>query len=154
MTPAPADVKTPGGSDTMHHTSQSLRSFRFVCTNLAVGGGGVFAGGFMSIHAGEIPVDQITAQLGDYLRRFEQIVGVYRHWHDQPLDHERFATAMELVPVRARRRIVERAADATTVFAAYNAATWHATHGMRSARSAFDLLALINARFQQFFSLN
>jgi hypothetical protein len=27
-----------------------IGAFRFVCTNLAVGGGGVFAGGFMAVH--------------------------------------------------------------------------------------------------------
>src|SRR5436309_3262035 len=60
-----------------------IGAFRFVCTNLAVGGGGVFAGGFMSIHAGEIPIGKVTAQLTTYLAEFDQIVTVYRVWGDQ-----------------------------------------------------------------------
>jgi hypothetical protein len=147
-------IKLENTYDGTARISAHIGAFRFVCTNLAVGGGGVFAGGFMSVHSGQIPVDEIAAQLGDYLSRFEQIVGTYRRWHEQPLDRDRFTAAMEALPIRARERIIARAADAATVFTAYNAATWHATHGMRSARSAFDLLALINGRFQQFFSLN
>jgi hypothetical protein len=37
-----------------------------VCTNLAVGGGGVFTGGFMAVHAGEVPITQVTNQLTNY----------------------------------------------------------------------------------------
>ena len=51
-----------------------IGAFRFVCTNLAVGGGGVFAGGFMSVHAGEIPLDDVSRQLASYLAGFETIV--------------------------------------------------------------------------------
>ena len=54
-----------------------IGAFRFVCTNLAVGGGGVFAGGFVSIHAGEIPIERMADQLTAYLTRFDQIVRLY-----------------------------------------------------------------------------
>jgi len=33
LTPAPADEKTPGGSERMHQRSQSSRSLRLVWTN-------------------------------------------------------------------------------------------------------------------------
>ena len=38
-----------------------------------------------------------------------------------------------------------------TVYEAYNAATWYATHQMRSYRTAFELLALVNRSFQERF---
>jgi hypothetical protein len=147
-------IKLENTYDGTSRITAHIGAFRFVCTNLALGGGGVFAGGFMSTHAGEIPVNEITEQLGKYLGRFDRIIQTYRRWHEEPLDRERFGFAMEALPLRARERITARAADASTVFAAYNAATFHATHGMRSARSAFDLLGLINRQFQQFFSVN
>lgn len=48
-------------------------AFRFVWTNPAVGGAGVFAGGFVSLHRGELPVEQVAEQLNEYLSEFEDI---------------------------------------------------------------------------------
>lgn len=61
-------------------------AFRFVCTNLAVGGGGVFASGFVSVHVGVIEVEQVARQLTDYLSRFELIVATYRRWLEIPVE--------------------------------------------------------------------
>jgi hypothetical protein len=44
------------------------------------------------------------------------------------------------------------ARDHQTVFEAYNEATDFAMHRMRSARTAFELLARINEGFQEVFS--
>jgi len=41
--------------------------------------------------------------------------------------------------------------EGPSVYDAYNAATSVATHDMRSARAAFELLMRINQRFQQQF---
>jgi hypothetical protein len=57
-----------------------IGAFRFVCTNLAVGGSGVFAGGFMAVHAGEVPITEVTKQLTSYLEGFEEIVELYQRW--------------------------------------------------------------------------
>ena len=130
-----------------------LGAFRFVCTNLAIGGGGVFAGGFMAVHTGEIPIDRVADELGSYLSRFTAIVAAYRSWNGQLLDRERFVHALAAFPKRPAEEI-ERAIPVgqdATVYRAYNAATWHATHRMRSARGAFDLLERINHTFQEHF---
>src|SRR5882672_8513706 len=63
--------------------SIQIGAFRFVCTNLSVGGGGVFAGGFMSVHAGEIPIAAVAEQLTSYLQGFDRIIQVYRAWSDR-----------------------------------------------------------------------
>ena len=60
-----------------------IGAFRFTCTNLAVGGGGAFAGGFMAVHAGEIPIAGIASELRTYLARFELVVALYRQWREQ-----------------------------------------------------------------------
>lgn len=133
-----------------------IGAFRFVCTNLAVGGGGVFAGGFVSIHAGEIPIEKMADQLAQYLTRFNQIVELYRHWA------ERRPTTAELASVfqqslKGRPEMLWQAvleAAPATVFDAYNVMTSHATHRMRSPRTAFDLLERINAGFQNMFPVN
>lgn len=37
----------------------------------------------MSIHAGEIPIEDMVDQLTAYLTRFENIVRMYRQWSEQ-----------------------------------------------------------------------
>lgn len=132
-----------------------IGAFRFVCTNLAVGGGGVFAGGFMSVHAGEIPIATAGEQLADYLTRFEGIVDLYRHWESQSLGPAMLDAVLRQVlkgQYADLRNKVLTAAPAT-VMAAYNTLTDHATHQMRTARTAFGLLERVNASFQAAFPL-
>jgi hypothetical protein len=131
----------------------NIGAFRFVCTNLAVGGGGVFAGGFMSVHVGSIALDQAAAQLTSYLAGFERIVALYRGWIEMPFEADPLFEALPPLPRRTHadlRQAVEQQPGAT-VYAAYNAATWVATHRMRSAHGAFELLDALNRAFQERF---
>lgn len=132
-----------------------IGAFRFVCTNLAVGGGGVFAGGFMSVHAGEIPIEKMATQLAEYLTRFDQIVHLYRRWTEQRLEigmlNSVFEQSLKGRPEGLWQQVLE--AGPVTVFDAYNVMTNYATHRMRSARTAFDLLERVNAGFQMAFPI-
>jgi hypothetical protein len=132
-----------------------IGAFRFVCTNLAVGGGGVFAGGFVSIHAGEIPIAKIGEQLATYLRGFESIAELYRFWAELSVRQESLTQIFEGAAKRHSDRILEdmAAENCLTVYKAYNVATRYATHQMRSYRTAFDLLEKVNHGFQKFFPL-
>ncbi len=132
-----------------------IGAFRFVCTNLAVGGGGAFAGGFMSVHAGEIPMEEITKQLTTYLSSFGEIAELYRVWAEVPLEEDALRRALSALPMRAATalRIQMLIDKSRTVYDAYNTATHYATHEMRSYRTAFDLLAKINRGFQQHFAV-
>ena len=127
-----------------------IGAFRLVCTNLAVGGGGVFAGGFVSIHAGEIPVEAMGTKLAEYLHGFEAIVATYKYWSEtrpsvQDLD---FVLKRSLGGRFETLRDDLTSAPPATVFGAYNKLTHHATHSMRSARTAFAMLENINSSFQ------
>ena len=130
-----------------------IGAFRFVCTNLAVGGGGVFAGGFVSVHAGEIPIETVAAQLSAYLTGFDQIVRLYRAWIEQRADHDElwkiFDRVLRPQPEALWHDLESRPSQ--TVFEAYNTATRYATHCMRSYRTAFELLGRINVGFQEAF---
>lgn len=128
-----------------------IGAFRFVCTNLAVGGGGVFAGGFMSIHAGEVPVEQVGRQLASYLSGFMAIVALYAAWADQAVDWEALTEIVRPIPKRAAEAIQKQAIGARSVYEVYGAATRYATHECRSYRTAFELLDKINAGFQRHF---
>ncbi len=130
-----------------------IGAFRFVCTNLAVGGGGVFAGGFMALHVGAIDLDEAATQLTEYLEDFEGIVALYRAWSVQRADTPRTANVLETLNPRAALLAANRVdeIDNPTVFDAYNAATYVATHELRSARLAFETLARINRGFQEQF---
>jgi hypothetical protein len=82
-----------------------IGAFRFVCTNLAVGGGGVFAGGFMAVHAGEIPIDKVAEQLGTYLKGFDQIVELYRRWTEQRLASDSVKELLSELPKGVARKL-------------------------------------------------
>jgi len=129
-----------------------IGAFRFVCTNLAVGGGGVFAGGFMSIHAGEIPLEKFTEQASRYLGGFDQIVETYRLWAGEWLDAGAMDVILEEISSWHRKQIRQAfASRRPTAYEVYNAATYYATHETRSFRIAFDLLERINRGFQKRF---
>jgi len=147
-------VKIQNSYDATSRVTVHIGAFRFVCTNLAVGGGGAFAGGFMAVHAGEIPIDEMAEQLSSYLTRFDSIVELYRTWNTQPLDGEMIAELLSDFPKRPAKVLQERItpAQTPTVYDAYNVATYHATHSMRSVRGAFDFLKRINVSFQERFS--
>lgn len=128
-----------------------IGAFRFVCTNLAVGGGGVFAGGFVSLHAGEIRIEEVASQLASFLSGFEGIISLYRAWQAMPLTEAVLNDALDSFPLRAKAE-VERwiaASLAKTVYDAYNAATYVATHEMRSITAGLELLGLANRGFQE-----
>jgi hypothetical protein len=132
-----------------------IGAFRFVCTNLAVGGGGAFGGGFVSIHAGEIPIEEMACQLAAYLTRFDQIVRLYRKWSEQRPDRNGIESILRH-SLNGRfddLRDEMLATTPPTVFDAYNRLTHHATHSMRSARTAFDMLERVNAGFQKAYPL-
>jgi hypothetical protein len=128
-----------------------IGAFRFVCTNLAVGGGGVFAGGFVSLHAGEIRISTVAEQLATFLASFDRIVQTYQRWYETPLTGAFVQVALFALPMRAKAEIQRRihVAGVHTVLEGYNVATAFATHEMRSAAAAFDLLRGINHGFQQ-----
>ena len=149
-------LKIQNSYDGTSRISIHIGAFRFVCTNLAVGGGGVFAGGFMSVHAGEIPIEKVAAQLAAYLLDFDQIVTTYRAWTATAVPREDIGRILGVFPPRVRDAILKRVVESqsVTVYDAYNQATWYATHEMRSYRTAFALLALVNRTFQTQFPLN
>jgi hypothetical protein len=139
--------------DATARISVQIGAFRFVCTNLAVGGGGVFAGGFMSVHAGEIPIAAVAEQLTTYLGRFDRTMTLYRAWAERrPAPGSLwwiFDKSLKQQPERLRATLAD--ADPQTVYDAYNLATHYATHQMRSYRTAFALLERINDGFQRAF---
>jgi hypothetical protein len=144
-------VQVRNAYDGSERISVHIGAFRFVCTNLAVGGGGAFAGGFVSIHAGEIPIEEVAGKLEEYLTRFEGIVGLYRRWSEVRPE----PGALEMVFKKSLKGKPEGLWEAvstkapTTVFDAYNLMTDFATHRMRTARAAFELLERINWGFQR-----
>jgi len=148
-------LKIQNTYDGTSRVSVHIGAFRFVCTNLAVGGGGVFAGGFMSVHAGDIPIEEVARQLASYLSGFEAVVALYRLWAGRKLPPEDLPALLEPLPKRHAEAIGQECSrtGAATVYAAYNVATHRATHEMRSYRTAFDLLARINHAFQERFPL-
>ncbi len=152
-------LKIQNTYDGTSRISIHIGAFRFVCTNLAVGGGGVFAGGFMSVHSGEIPIDKIAEELVSYLKAFDSIVRLYRLWQDTPWNFRIDAFDRSLFHGLAARHVDQLTNRFLlpangSVFDAYNTATDYATHQTRSYRTAFDLLHRINHGFQKAFPIH
>lgn len=149
-------LKIQNSYDGTSRITVHIGAFRFVCTNLAVGGGGAFAGGFMSVHAGEIPLEAVASQLAAYLEGFEAIVALYAAWAGMPLEPEPVREILATLPDRARKALTGAVAapEVRTVWDGYNAATHYATHETRSVRTAFDLLARVNRGFQEAFPVS
>ena len=110
----------------------------------------------MSVHAGEIPIEEVAAQLASYLTGFEAIVALYHAWTEEVLEDGTLEEVLEPFSPRHRDAIEKEIAGkpARTVYDAYNVATWYATHRMRSHRTAFELLALVNRSFQKVFPVS
>ena len=146
-------VKIENTYDGTSRISIHIGAFRFVCTNLAVGGGGVFAGGFMSIHAGDIAIGDVVEELSVYLQSFSAIVALYQFWSELPVTPDSLTPLLAGMPKRHTDRIMEEISgeSSLTAYKAYNAATRYATHQMRSYRTAFNLLERINHGFQKLF---
>jgi hypothetical protein len=80
-------------------------------------------------------------------------VALYRAWTGQRFDTAHLGGLFRDTPAHAQKAIWTRvqALAAPSVYDAYNAATWVATHHMRSYRTAFKLLAQVNRSFQERF---
>lgn len=143
-------VKIKNTYDGSSRIALQIGAFRFVCTNLAVGGGGAFASGFLAVHTGEVPIGDAATELHSYLAGFGRIVALYRRWAAEPVTERRLEDLLEPLPKRPADAVRDRLAGMRlpTVYDAYNAATRHASRRMRSARSAFELLGRINRSFQ------
>jgi len=144
-------LKVQNTYDGTSRVAVHIGAFHFVCTNLAVGGGGVFAGGFMSVHAGEVAIEKVAEQLASFLKGFDAIVDLYRAWSEERLGTNGLDVILDELPKRFAKLLEERIhmALAATVFEAYNLATYYATHETRSYRTAFELLARVNRAFQK-----
>lgn len=136
--------------DGSERISMQIGAFRFVCTNLSIGGGGAFASGFVSIHAGEIPVEEMAGRLSDYLTRFEAIVSLYRLWVEMPIERERLRCLLAEVLDDRHPELKDTMMlmPPPTMFAAYNQLTDYATHRMGSPRLAFEMLDKVNRVWQ------
>ena len=110
----------------------------------------------MSVHAGEVPIREIANQLSSYLSRFDSIVALYRAWADLFFVPDLTNQIYDGLPKRHIEGILMAIGESRdrSVYGAYNAATWYATHEMRSYRTAFDLLERINHGFQERFPVS
>ena len=107
----------------------------------------------MSIHAGEIPIEAVAGKLADNLSRFGEIVSSYRQWKEQRAERAQVDSILRQV-LRGRFEDVRQGffeIPPATAVDAYNRLTHYATHGMRSARTAFDMLERVNESFQNTF---
>lgn len=88
----------------------------------------------MAIHAGDIPIEEVSGRLNSYLSTFESIVATYRSWAELQLDWNCLAAILDRIPKHVAQALKsEITGSATrTVYDAYNAATQYATHRMRS----------------------
>lgn len=131
-------------------------SYQFVCTNLAVGGGGAFAEGFMSVHIGDIKIEVVAERLQGYLTHFGDIMNTYRGWKELTLSKEDAPAIPEMLKNMdlPKKLVAHEAAmvakgKVRNVFDAYSVATDFATHRTRSSTAAFRTLEKVNRGWQE-----
>ncbi len=128
--------------------SIEIGAFSFVCTNFSVGGSGVFAGGFMSMHVGEVALDEAARRLQLFLSRFDKIMDLFGHWSTVRALPEHHEAALAKLPKRYSDMLIAKRAPSSTVYDNYNVATRLFTHELGSARRALELLGNLNRGFQ------
>jgi len=145
-------VSVANSYDGTTRVAVGIGAFRFVCTNLAIGGGGAFASGFRSLHKGEISFERVKEDLESYLNQFDHIIKLYRKFLAFPWNQPRYEQVVEPL----RKELGERHAThvlgadgKANVFDAYNTLTRYATHDTRSVATAFRLLDWVNRKFQE-----
>jgi hypothetical protein len=141
-------IKVTNSLDGTSKISIEIGAFSFVCTNFAVGGSGVFAGGFMAVHSGTIRIDSAGDQLRSFLSRFDRILDLFSYWSEIPAGSDDHKRALQNLPERYSARLLASRSPAGSVFDAYNQATDFCTHQLRSAQRALQLLSEINRGFQ------
>jgi hypothetical protein len=141
-------IKVTNSLDGSSKISIEIGAFSFVCTNFAVGGSGIFAGGFLAVHAGVIKIEAAGDQLRQFITRFDRICDLLTFWSDIPARAEQHEQALETLPVRYQKFLLEKRASNSSVFDVYNQATDFCTHQLRSANRALHLLAEVNRGFQ------
>jgi hypothetical protein len=146
-------VRFTNSYDATNRVSVEIGAFRFVCTNWAVGGGGVFAAGFASLHVGEIDTESIGDRLEQFLGKFSDIAETYRKWQQLPYQETNavlLEKALEPVGQVHVDRVPKPGLTRFNLFDAYNSLTKYATHETRTANVAFRLLDVVNRTFQGF----
>jgi hypothetical protein len=141
-------IKVTNSLDGSSKISIEIGAFSFVCTNFAVGGSGVFAGGFLAVHAGVIKIEAAGDQLRHFLTGFDRILDLLAFWSEIPAGPEAHANALATLPERYSDRLLLKRSAASSVLDVYNDATDFCTHQLRSSRRAFELLAEVNRGFQ------
>jgi hypothetical protein len=96
-------IKVTNSLDGTSKISIEIGAFSFVCTNFAVGGSGVFAGGFMAVHCGTIRIDSAGDQLRSFLSRFDRILDLFSYWSEIPAGSDDHKRALQNLPERYLR---------------------------------------------------
>lgn len=141
-------IKVTNSLDGSSKISIEIGAFSFVCTNFAVGGSGIFAGGFLAVHAGTIKIEAAGVQLATFLARFDRILDLLAHWSKLSLTEEQHKQALQFMPERYAKRLLDLRSSYSSVFDVYNDATDFCTHHLRSSHRALHLLAEVNRGFQ------
>ena len=131
-----------------------LGAFRFVCTNLSVGGGGFFAEGCLAQHLGWMDIRAIASSMADTLSAFPKLVLLFRTFQEMEWTNERETLVFRNladIPGCHRDQITAgwNIGKVRHVWNAYNVATDYATHRARTVNVAYSLLAQINRAFAE-----
>lgn len=141
-------IKVTNSLDGSSKISIEIGAFSFVCTNFAVGGSGVFAGGFLAVHAGAIKIEAAGAQLSQFLAKFDRILDLLARWSQLSVTEAQHKEALKHMPQLYAKRLLDLRSSRSSVFDVYNDATDFCTHQLRSANRSLHLLAEVNRGFQ------
>lgn len=128
-----------------------IGAFRFVCTNMAIGGGGFHFFKIRAIHTSDIDIIEIEKGFSSALGAFPGVVKRFQELSETSASPElmkKLTRALEPVNRRMLGHVLDGyQAGISSAYNVYNRCTDYATHRSRSMAGGFRLLAITNDLF-------
>ena len=140
-------------------------AYRFACTNLMTGGGGILGGGFRVLHKGNLEkeIEQVTPMVQEILTTFPERAQRLSEWNEIPWNYDAYGFILSTLEddhpgMKRHSQILGELWDGTsldhadhTLWWAYNEGTNYSTHETKSVGVAYRVGDAINKSFLSYY---
>jgi len=152
-------ILVAGSYDGSTRLSIEVGAYRFVCTNLMTGGGGILGGGFSVLHKGNLEEEILQTQpmVTNILETFPERAAHLSRWADIPWTTDAVEYVSETIEENAgmakHTKILMNRWNKPNknLWWAYNEATDYATHQTKSVGVAYRISDVINKTFLSYY---
>jgi len=156
-------ILVTGSYDGSTRLIMEVGAYRFACTNLMTGGGGILGGGFRVLHKGNLEkeIEQVTPMVEEILTTFPERAARLAEWNEIPWGHDAYGFVMSTLEddhpgmKRHAKILGERwdgkPEDSNSLWWAYNEGTNYSTHETKSVGVAYRVGDAINRSFLSYY---